>query len=124
MTGVEVEGGDILGFRITAAPISCRRSGSTGDLVVASGPVQPDPPIGSPVSFGTVGAFLLNLAATVEPDADHDTFGDETQDQCPTNAATQGPCPVTPAKKKKCKKKKHKRSAEFAKKKHCKKKKK
>jgi len=113
-TRVEVQGGDILGFRMTAAPISCRRSGSTGDLAVASGPVQPDPPIGSSVSFGTVGAFLLNLAATVEPDADHDGFGDETQDQCPTNAATQGPCPV---RKKKCKhRKRHKSSAVITKK--------
>ena len=117
-TRVEVQGGDILGFRITAAPISCDRSGSTGDLAVASGPLQPDPAVGSSVSFGEVGAFLLNLAAKVEPDADHDGFGDETQDQCPTNGTTQGPCPVT---KKKCKKhkKKHKSGAVIAKK--CKK---
>jgi hypothetical protein len=119
-TRVEAQGGDILGFRITAAPISCDRSGSTDDLAVASGPLQPDPPVGSPVSFGEVGAFLLNLAATVEPDADHDGFGDETQDQCSTNRTTQGPCPV---KKKKCKKHKKHRSAESAKKKKCKKKK-
>ncbi len=79
-TRVEVAGGDILGFRLTAGPTSCRRSGSSGDLAVASGPAQPDPPIGGSVSFGTVGAFLLNLAATVEPDCDSDGFGDETQD--------------------------------------------
>jgi hypothetical protein len=36
----------------------------------------------------------LDLSATLEPDADHDGFGDETQDQCPTNASTQGACPV------------------------------
>jgi hypothetical protein len=29
----------------------------------------------------------------VEPDADHDGFGDESQDQCPTDATTQGTCP-------------------------------
>ena len=86
---------------------------------MASGPLQPDPPIGSSVSFGTVGGFLLNLAATVEPDADHDGFGDETQDQCATDGTTQGPCPVAP--KKQCKhKKKHKGAAVIAKK--CKKK--
>jgi hypothetical protein len=28
----------------------------------------------------------------IEPDADHDGFGDETQDACPTQATTQGPC--------------------------------
>jgi hypothetical protein len=34
----------------------------------------------------------LQVQATIEPDADNDGFGDETQDQCPTQAATQGPC--------------------------------
>ncbi len=38
--------------------------------------------------------ILLN--ADIEPDADGDGFGDETQDQCPTDASTQGPCPVVP----------------------------
>ena len=31
--------------------------------------------------------------ADIEPDADHDGFGDETQDQCPSDASTAGPCP-------------------------------
>ena len=34
----------------------------------------------------------LLASADIEPDADHDGFGDETQDQCPTQATTQGPC--------------------------------
>jgi hypothetical protein len=34
----------------------------------------------------------LQVQATIEPDADNDGFGDETQDQCPTQATTQGPC--------------------------------
>ena len=34
----------------------------------------------------------LLVAATIEPDADNDGFGDETQDQCPRQATTQGPC--------------------------------
>ena len=38
----------------------------------------------------------LEVQATIEPDADNDGFGDETQDQCPTQAATQGPCDTTP----------------------------
>jgi hypothetical protein len=40
---------------------------------------------------------LLNAAAAVEPDADGDAFGDETQDLCPTNAAVQVACPVLTA---------------------------
>ena len=68
-------------------------------------------------------SFEILVQGTVESDADGDGFGDDTQDLCPTDASTHGPCPVTapPHKKKKCKKKKH-RSAEAAKKK-CKKKK-
>jgi hypothetical protein len=38
----------------------------------------------------------LLVQATIEPDADNDGFGDETQDQCPTQAATHGPCDTTP----------------------------
>jgi hypothetical protein len=85
------------------------------------------------VAFSDIGAVPDNTAVTyfgfdfarvdaravVEPDADRDGFGDETQDQCPSNAATQGPCP---AHKKKCKKK-HKRRDASAAKKRCKRKK-
>jgi hypothetical protein len=37
----------------------------------------------------------LLVAATIEPDADGDGFGDETQDQCPAQKTTQGPCDFT-----------------------------
>ncbi len=50
-----------------------------------SGAVSPSSAPGAPVE--------LVLNADIEADADGDKFGDETQDQCPTNAATQGPCP-------------------------------
>ncbi len=33
-----------------------------------------------------------NIAATLEPDADGDGFGDDTQDACPTSAATNNDC--------------------------------
>jgi hypothetical protein len=33
-------------------------------------------------------------AAIIEPDADNDGFGDETQDKCPESAAAQAPCPI------------------------------
>ena len=41
-------------------------------------------------SNAVIGELLAS--ADIEPDADHDGFGDETQDQCPTQATTQGPC--------------------------------
>jgi hypothetical protein len=37
----------------------------------------------------------LLVAATIEPDADGDGFGDETQDQCPRQKSTQGACDDT-----------------------------
>ena len=37
----------------------------------------------------------LLLQAVIEPDADGDGFGDETQDGCPTQASTQGACDTT-----------------------------
>jgi hypothetical protein len=77
--------------------------------------------------------ILLN--ATIEPDADHDGFGDETQDQCVGVAGANNGCPpastplgspgTPPARTpsaKKCKQKKHHRQAGAAKKK-CKRKK-
>jgi hypothetical protein len=37
----------------------------------------------------------LLVAGTIEPDADGDGFGDETQDQCSVQKTTQGPCDFT-----------------------------
>jgi hypothetical protein len=37
----------------------------------------------------------LLVAGTIEPDADGDGFGDETQDQCPSQKTTQGACDNT-----------------------------
>ena len=36
--------------------------------------------------------YKLDVLAKVETDADGDGFGDDTQDRCPTSAATQGAC--------------------------------
>jgi hypothetical protein len=83
--------------------------------------------VGGPSALFTGGGSVrLNLSAIVEPDADKDGFGDETQDLCPTSPATQGACPVVTTKKK-CKKKKRKKGKSAAaakKKKGCKKKRK
>jgi hypothetical protein len=51
---------------------------------------------------------VIPFNADVEADVDHDHFGDETQDACPSDSTTQGACPVQQAvRKKKCKRKKH-----------------
>jgi hypothetical protein len=105
-----------LNYGVAAGGSSCAfRQGSTGGH-----------PVDTTVQYNNAGcAFEILVQGTVETDADHDGFGDDTQDQCPTDASTYGPCPTTtpttaPPPKKKCKKKKHRRAV-VAKKK-CKKK--
>ena len=46
----------------------------------------------APTSASPNEELLMN--ADVEADADHDGFGDETQDACPSNPFTQGACPA------------------------------
>jgi hypothetical protein len=120
---IPVKAGDVLGNNSKSPADNASYFPAPGESFIDLQPGLAD---------GQMGTFLLsadplrlNISAVLEPDADQDGFGDETQDQCPTDAATRGPCPVTPVtQKKKCKKHKKKhRSAESAKKK-CKKKKK
>lgn len=123
-TRLPVSGGEILGLRGENA--ASTSGGMAGDNVLElSGG---DPAAGETRS--AVGApdpvTLVNVSAVLEPDADNDGFGDETQDQCPTNATTQGPCPATAtgqraATLKKCKKK-FPGKAKAKKRKKCKKK--
>jgi len=84
-----------------------------------------------PLFYDTSLSNELLVQYQVEPDADRDGFGDETQDKCSSNAALQTACPATATPARKCKKKNRKkkgnRSADAAKKKKkggCKKKRK
>ena len=124
---VPAHAGEVIGFYFPSPNfVPCAANPATGyTAAFVSGDVAPGT---NNAGFNPDPNSHLDLSATLEPDADNDGFGDETQDQCPTNAGTQGSCPVsapvTTPKKKKCKKHKKKhRSAESAKKK-CKKKKK
>ena len=106
---IPVRAGDLIGF-YTVTPGGCDKANASFTELTAFGEVAS----GAQADFEP-DTFEMDVAASVEPDADHDGFGDETQDQCATNGATQGPC------RKKCKhKKKHKSGAVIAKK--CKKK--
>ncbi|HEY3434625.1 MAG TPA: hypothetical protein VGK41_03135, partial [Solirubrobacterales bacterium] len=53
-----------------------------------------DQGVGTTNNFPGVTEARVPLAAVIEPDADNDGFGDETQDACPQSAAFQTPCPV------------------------------
>ncbi|MEA2347119.1 MAG: hypothetical protein QOG62_906 [Thermoleophilaceae bacterium] len=52
------------------------------------------PALGAGELFTTIPNSLLNVAATLEADADKDGYGDETQDLCPTDATSQAACKV------------------------------
>jgi hypothetical protein len=70
------------------------RQGTPG---VIGGTLSPTPVGGTTEYSAEVGEGRVPLAAIVEPDADNDGFGDETQDACPQNATTQTACPqITP----------------------------
>jgi hypothetical protein len=88
---IAVRQGDQVGVSTqTEDAIICPRTGSAGRT---SGYLASDPAPGAH-AFYTPGTLEIPLVASVEPDADHDGYGDETQDGCPTNGATTGPCPL------------------------------
>lgn len=49
----------------------------------------------TPQAFDHPGTDVLLLNADVELDADHDGYGDETQDACPSNPSVHAACPAT-----------------------------
>src|SRR5690349_18557710 len=78
------------GTPIESLSIYCAGPGIEGGLGAAPGNVGK----GSSAEFFPATNGRVPLAATIEPDADNDGYGDETQDQCPQSATTQAPCPV------------------------------
>ena len=95
-TRIPVNGLDRLGLR--AGVGAGGFFGSTVGNAAAGDTNTSDPAVGATRNFTTVGhvitsPFRVNVSALLEPDADADGFGDETQDDCPTDASTQGSCP-------------------------------
>lgn len=93
-TRIPVQPGDVLGLTpVTTGPCIRSMAGYSYSYFNSDA---------SPGSTGTynppVSGIQLDVSAQLEPDADNDAFGDETQDLCPTDAETHGPCsvPVTP----------------------------
>ena len=96
-TRLPVQVGDRLGlhgdtFTFEGSPInvSLYCAGVEGGLGAVSG----DAAVGSTVEFFEPAPGRVPLIATIEPDADNDGYGDETQDQCPQSAAVRSACPV------------------------------
>jgi hypothetical protein len=119
---ISVEAGDVLGqYHSTSG--ECQLPTRTFAFSFVMG----NQPLNTTASFIEVAdSGELPLAAKLEPDADRDGFGDETQDGCATSATTHGPCPVQTQppphrRPKKCKRRKHIRSAAAARTKKCRK---
>jgi hypothetical protein len=60
-----------------------------------------DAAVGSTIPYAHTNGVQLDVSALLEPDADGDGFGDDTQDACPEDAGVQGECvpPTTKIKK-------------------------
>jgi hypothetical protein len=94
--GIPINPGEKLGSYASSTPHSCISNGVSGDVIEGFffGD-QSDPTVGtSRTSSSTLSGARVPISAAVEPDADGDLYGDETQDSCPSSAAVHvGPCP-------------------------------
>lgn len=115
---IKVQPGDRIGLvtapNAGASPPACNTNAVPADEVYEG----PDFATGGILNpFNT---FRLNIAATLEPDADNDGYGDESQDKCAGKGGPNAGCPAKA--KKKCKKAKGKAgSGASAAKKKCRK---
>jgi hypothetical protein len=87
-TRVPVKKGNHLALDASNAQLTYNSSGSKFTYVFS-------PLLGSTPRTSDVPTGELLVQATVEADRDHDGFGDETQDKCPSQASTAGECDHT-----------------------------
>jgi Ca2+-binding RTX toxin-like protein len=89
-----VQAGDVLGMTASKPCLLGGPGRPVEDQVRYFGSAT-EPPKGSTQTTTNVeSGWRILIAAKVEPDSDRDGFGDETQDQCPTDATIQKPCPA------------------------------
>jgi Domain of unknown function DUF11/PASTA domain len=91
---IPVAAGDRLAAFVPSGSGLGGAAGSSGTYAQFASSSAPAPR--STLSGGTDGGgstVRLSISATVEPDADHDGYGDETQDSCPSSGALhEGAC--------------------------------
>lgn len=93
-TQIPVQAGDVIGYyhEGPAGGDKCVRNAAP---TYSTRFVNVDPAPGSTMAYMTVGALQIDLSTVLEPDADHDSYGDETQDKCVGTAGTFNGCPNT-----------------------------
>jgi hypothetical protein len=87
-TRISVQPGDLIGLHLPNGATYTRSAPMTYGSYLRSG----DPTPGTTATYTPNNGLQLDVSASLEPDADNDGFGDETQDQCPTDATTQADC--------------------------------
>jgi hypothetical protein len=88
---IPVAAGDRLGLFGSIATLFCETS-NPGN---STGAIEGGAPSGSTGSYVEIPEQVrVPVVAVLEPDADNDGYGDETQDLCPQSAAVQTACPV------------------------------
>jgi hypothetical protein len=93
-TRIPAAPGAVLGLRAADDTLDCHFGTGLGLDITAEEAGSSDPVPGETRTIGpSSGALRVNVSATLEPDADNDGFGDETQDRCPDQAGPNGGCP-------------------------------
>jgi hypothetical protein len=87
---IPVQAGDRFGLFGTPVALVC----STGKAEDVMGYFEGNAQVGSTQEYKAAPNIQVPVAVTIEPDADNDGFGDETQDKCPQSAAFQTECPT------------------------------
>jgi len=87
-TRIAVQAGDLLGLYHASFGSSCQAGIVPPPIYTAHRVIGADQPPGTSATFTQFNNLRLNVAAILEPDADNDGFGDETQDNCPAVANT------------------------------------
>jgi hypothetical protein len=88
---IPISKGDFVGLGMSTAPATFYSTEIPGSLYLDLNGQPDGASVGKPSASG--GMIFYN--ADIEPDADGDGYGDDTQDLCSTDAATHGPCPST-----------------------------
>jgi hypothetical protein len=100
-TRIPVQGGELLGSIVTVTSggkteqgaLLCHTEDAGDEIAEFAGNATTGSTI---TAIGDQAGYQNPVTVTVEPDADRDGYGDETQDKCPTDASTQGACPQPP----------------------------
>lgn len=92
-TRIPVQAGDLIGLRVALGQCASFSAVPTDVMNLDQGTVTP---VGQAATYPPFAGFIVDVSAQLEPDADGDGFGDETQDACPDQATSQSPGCVDP----------------------------